>query len=130
MIKLSFQQWLEFNEQEETIRLFHGTDAQSADNIAKHGLSALGAGEFNAAGEFWASPKSNYAYWFAKTNPRGIEEIALVSFEIPKKVLRYIFKNNLGHKHSPVEFEFTPASFKLINSHMTNAKVEPAEAMA
>lgn len=126
MLELKFYQWLEARELDEKVRLYHGTDAISAEDIVRNGLNRTSSGVFNSAGEFWASPSNKYAYWFAKTNPREIDDIAIVSFELPKKVLSYIIKSRMAVKHSPVELEFLPQSFELINSNMGNQRVEAA----
>jgi hypothetical protein len=123
---IKFYEWVEARELDEKIRLYHGTDAISAGDIVKNGLNRTSSGVFNSAGEFWASPSNKYAYWFAKTNPREIDDIAIVSFELPKRVLSQILKSRMAIKHSPVELEFLPQSFELINSNMANANIEAA----
>jgi len=125
MFKLNFQRWLESVELEGNIRLYHGTDKESAEDILRNGLNSSRSSEFNSSGEFWASPSDKYAYWFAKTNPRELEEIAIVSFEIPKSVFSLILKNpRLVTRHSHMELEFLPKSFDILNKNMQSPKID------
>jgi hypothetical protein len=51
--------------------LFHGTDAASADAIARNGISKAAARELGGGDVFWTTPMVDTARFFANANPAG-----------------------------------------------------------
>jgi hypothetical protein len=106
------------------IRLYHGTDWQSAQRIASFGLNANQAAQYNTSGEFWATTDEVIAGWFAQVNPAGGTP-AKLEFEVSKELLAELLSEvpPAALRHSSATYEFLPASFRRLNLHMVNIEV-------
>jgi hypothetical protein len=106
------------------IDFHHGTDLTSANDLLYRGLDASAAARYNGSGEFWATTDFTVAEWFAKANPaNGMP--ARFHFALPEEVLQLLLARLSGGviMHSAVNFEFFPASFPLVNQHISNRQV-------
>jgi hypothetical protein len=106
------------------IRLHHGTDLASGNDILRHGLDAARAASYNGSGEFWATADPATADWFAKSNP-ATGTPARFSFGLPEPALQRLLARRpfVVHQHSPDDYEFLPASFPDLNAHMANKQI-------
>lgn len=109
------------------IRLHHGTDQNSANDLLLHGVDQAQAAAFNVSGEFWATTSAADADTFAQVNPAGGVP-ARYSFDLPLWVLQVLLTANppraYRHTTSGVDwYEFLPSSFPLLNQHMANRQV-------
>ncbi len=112
---------------EPVIRLHHGTDEDSANDLDQHGVDQAGATAFNVSGEFWATTSAADAETFAQVNPAGGVP-ARFSFDLPVRVLQALLSaappRAYQHTSGGVDwYEFLPSSFPLLNQHMTNREV-------
>jgi len=106
------------------IRLHHGTDLGSANDIDANGLDAARAAAFNGGGEFWATVDVAVADMFAQVNPAsGIP--ARLDFDLPVTVLAALLTVNppRAYQHGADVYEFLPTAFATLNAHMTNRQV-------
>jgi hypothetical protein len=106
------------------IRLHHGTDENSANDILHNGLNAASAARQNVTGEFWATTSAADADTFAQVNPAGGTP-ARFSFDLPLSVLGSLLAANppRAFQHGSGWFEFLPSSYPTLNRHMTNRQV-------
>jgi hypothetical protein len=109
------------------IRLHHGTDEKSANDLGQQGVNQAQAAAFNVSGEFWATTSAADAEVFAQVNPAGGVP-ARYSFDLPLGVLQALLNANppraYRHTTSGVDwYEFLPAGFPLLNQHMANRQV-------
>jgi hypothetical protein len=106
------------------IRLHHGTDKYSANDLFLNGVNQAQAAVFNVSGEFWATTSAIDSEAFAQVNPAGGVP-ALYSFDLPLEVLQALLESNpprvYQHTTTGVNwYEFLPSSFPLLNQHMAN----------
>jgi hypothetical protein len=112
---------------EPTIRLHHGTDEDSANDLLLHGVQQAPAALFNVSGEFWATSSAADAETFAQANPAGGVP-ARFSFDLPLWVLQALLNVTLPRAYQTTDsgvdwYEFLPSSFPLLNQHMANRQV-------
>jgi hypothetical protein len=62
--------------------LYHGTDADSAGDIAENGLSRASAAELGGGDSFWMTKDLDTARLFAQANPAGADEAAVVGINV------------------------------------------------
>jgi hypothetical protein len=104
------------------MRLFHGTDKGSADDIMRSGVNAGLAASFNATGEFWATSDIDLADIFAQVNPAGGEP-ARLEFEIPDERLTWLLAQGWVLTSDRDLYEFLPMSFLELNRCATMISV-------
>jgi hypothetical protein len=106
------------------IRLHHGTDVTSAQDILHNGLNQASAAVHNVSGEFWTTTDIPSADVFAQVNPVGGIP-ARLSFDLPEQILAALLAAHPPrvYQQGSLEYEFLPASFPLLNQHMTNRQV-------
>jgi hypothetical protein len=68
------------------IRLHHGTDENSANDLLMHGVNQAHAAAWNGTGEFWATTDHGRAEWFARSHPNS-PPAACFEFSLPAAVL-------------------------------------------
>ena len=107
------------------IRLYHGTDWQSANDILVNGLDAAKAARYNGGGEFWATTDILVAEWFARTNPSSGSP-ACFGFELDNDALQQFcgILPGVVVVHGAQDYEFLPESFPMLNAAMTNLTVQ------
>lgn len=108
------------------IRLHHGTDQTSANDLLQYGVNQQHAAAWNGSGEFWATTDHRRAEWFALSHPSS-PPAACFEFDLPESVLQVILQMSppAAVRHGPNDYEFLPASHALLNQHMTNRQVVP-----
>jgi hypothetical protein len=106
------------------IRLYHGTDVNSARDVLQNGLSQANAAVHNVSGEFWATTDIVSAGLFAMCNPAGGIP-ARYSFDLPERILAALLATQppCVYPQGNDDYEFLPASFPILNHHMTNRQV-------
>jgi hypothetical protein len=106
------------------IRLHHGTDITSAEEVQDRGLDATAARAFGGGGEFWATTDLATADLFAQANPAGGPP-ARLDFALPAHVLMALLSANppLAYQHGDDTYEFCPDSYPTLNQSMTNRQV-------
>lgn len=112
---------------ESVIRLHHGTDENSANDLHLNGVNQAQAAAFNVSGEFWATTSVADAETFAQVNPAGGVP-ARFSFDLPLAVLQTLLNTAppRAYQHTTAGvswYEFLPSSFPLLNQHMANRQV-------
>src|SRR5262245_57824700 len=109
-----------------TLRLYHGTDTASANDLLSTGLDSTKAATYNVSGAFWATTDPGAADTFARVNPAGGPP-ARFDFDIPVSVLQAILaqRPRVAYPHGVDVFEFLPSCFPEMNQHMTNQQVVP-----
>ncbi len=109
-----------------TLRLHHGTDLTSANDLLLNGVDQGKAATFNGTGEFWASTDASVADWFALAHPSS-PPAARFEFDLPVQVLRLLLGTfpPAVTQQGPNDYEFLPTSFPLLNLHLTNRQVVP-----
>jgi len=107
-----------------TIRLHHGTDETSANDLLQNGVNQQHAAVWNGSGEFWATVDHRRAEWFALSHPSS-PPAACFEFDLPESVIQAILQMNppAAIQHGPNDYEFLPASHATLNQHMTNPHV-------
>jgi hypothetical protein len=127
------------SESAEVIRLFHGTDFESAQSIQTYGVSWEQAKQYGGEGHFWTTAKTEDARVFAISNPAGGTP-ALLSFDLPTGTIIDCFEMSpVGaylyyYESDETAFEGDPASsdavvftrygFAVLNSSLSNVLVE------
>jgi len=108
----------------DSIRLHHGTDENSANDILTNGLSRVAAASQNVTGEFWATTGAADADTFAQVNPAGGIP-ARYSFDLPLSVLVALLNANPPrvYQHGSDWYEFLPGSYPTLNRYMANREV-------
>jgi hypothetical protein len=108
------------------VRLHHGTDESSANDLFQNGVNLQHAATWNGSGEFWATSDHHLAEWFALSHPSS-PPAACFEFDLPESVLLAMLQMNPpgATQHAPDDYEFLPASHALLNQHMTNMRVAP-----
>jgi hypothetical protein len=108
------------------IRLHHGTDIGSANDLLKHGLDPARAAVYNATGEFWATSDHAFAEVFAQVNPAGGPP-ACFEFDLAEAVMQWLLGRvpRVVYQHDSDTFEVLPGSFSDVNLHMTNPQIVP-----
>src|SRR5260370_3337196 len=106
------------------IRLHHGTDLASANDIMNNGLDQARAAAFNASGEFWATTDLATANTFAQVNPANGAP-ARFDFNLPPQVLAAFLGASppRAYQHGSDVYEFLPAAFPMLNQHIANCQV-------
>jgi hypothetical protein len=107
-----------------SIRFHHGTDQTSANDLLQNGVDQQHAAAWNGSGEFWATSDHGRAEWFALSHPSS-PPAACFEFDLSGSVLRVILQMNppgVIH-HAANDYEFLPASYLLLNQHMTSKRV-------
>jgi hypothetical protein len=112
---------------EPIVRLHHGTDVDSANDLLVHGVIYARAAAFNVSGEFWATVSESEAKAFAVANPAGGVP-ARYSFNLPLSVLQALLNSSPRRANRLVLFgvewyEFYPGSFPYLNRYMANRQV-------
>jgi hypothetical protein len=107
-----------------SIRLHHGTDQTSANDLLQNGVDQQHAAAWNGSGEFWATSEHHRAEWFARSHPTS-PPAACFEFDLPESVLLVILQMNPpgAIHHVPNDYEFLPGSYELLNQHATNKQV-------
>ena len=101
------------------LRLYHGTDLASAQDIINNGVSRARAAAWNASGEFWATTDPANADYFAMAT-LGVP--ARLEFDFPNDVLAALVGDTPPRAiwQVGVHVEFLPASFAALNRHSVN----------
>jgi hypothetical protein len=94
--------------------LFHGTDANSADDILATGFDMNQAAELGGGDELWTSTSASDSVWFAQANPAGGEP-ALLRIEVPNPVIEGLSNNNLLTIEGSV-YRFQPGAMNTLNN--------------
>ncbi|MCI0641478.1 MAG: hypothetical protein L0Y72_17255 [Gemmataceae bacterium] len=112
------------SQQASAIRLHHGTDLTSANDLLQNGVNEQQAAMWNGSGEFWATSDHQRAMWFAVSHPSS-PPAACFEFDLPESVLEVILQMNppAAIQHGPNDFEFLPPSHSFLNQHMTNKQI-------
>jgi hypothetical protein len=108
----------------DSIRLHHGTDERSANDILNNGLSVAQALRAGGTGEFWVTTDAASADVFASVNPAGGVP-ARYSYDLPVRVVDTLLAATppLASQQGPGWYEFLPGSYDILNLHMTNREV-------
>jgi hypothetical protein len=106
------------------LRLHHGTDLASANDILHNGLDQIRAAALNVTGEFWATTDVATADTFAQVNPVAGQP-ARFDFDVPiQEVQALLTANPPGAYLSGNDtYEFLPSSYRVLNFTMTNRQV-------
>jgi hypothetical protein len=106
------------------VRLYHGTDLASANDIRDNGINHTKAAAFNATGEFWVTTDVPMADTFAQVNPAGGIP-ARFEFEVSLAVLGLLLGATppRAYQYGNDVYEFLPLSFPTLNQHMINRQV-------
>lgn len=106
------------------LRLFHGTDIQSANDILQHGVDEAKAAAWNGSGEFWATSDVNGARWYAISNPAS-PPAACIGFDLPWAILQALLTQVpvVVICHGEHDYEFLPECFAELNRSMSNCQV-------
>jgi hypothetical protein len=104
--------------------LYHGTDQAGANDLLVNGVDQVAAAVWNGSGEFWATADPNRADWFARSHPNSPPAVRF-EFELPEVALQAILDlvPPGAAQHGMSDYEFLPASFGLLNLHMTNRQL-------
>ena len=101
------------------LRLFHGTDSNSANWIIAHGLDKQRAIATGGTGDFWCTADFLTANVFAAVNPTGGMPI-VIGFALPTDVVRRCLERSWAYLHEMGIYEFKHQSFGAINDVLTN----------
>lgn len=106
------------------IRFHHGTDQASANDLLHNGVNQQHAAASNGSGEFWATTDHRRAEWFALSHPAS-PPAACFEFDLPEPVLMAILRlaPAAALRHGRNDFEFLPASYRLLNQGMQNEQI-------
>lgn len=107
-----------------TIRLHHGTDQTSANDLLLGGVNQQQAAVWNGSGEFWATVEHRRAEWFALSHPSS-PPAACFEFDLAESVLLALLQMipPAAIRHGRDDYEFLPASHALLNQNMSNRRV-------
>jgi len=108
------------------VRLHHGTDQASANDLLLNGVDQQQAATWNGSGEFWATTDHHRAEWFAMSHPSS-PPAACFEFDLPELALLRILQlaPPAAIRHGACDYEFLPASHALLNQHMANKQIIP-----
>jgi hypothetical protein len=108
------------------VRLHHGADLTSANNILQHGIDEQQAAVWNGSGEFWTTTNHVHAEWFARSNPNS-PPAACFEFDLPGAVLQVLLQMHPpgARYQAPNDYEFLPPGYALLNQHLANPQVVP-----
>jgi hypothetical protein len=108
------------------IRLYHGTDLASANDLLQNGVSQSRAAAWNGSGEFWATSDRGRAELFALSHPDS-PPAACFEFDLAEPVLTAMVRTSPPTviRHGDGDYEFLPASFAVLNQNMANRQVTP-----
>ena len=106
------------------LRLHHGTDLASANDLLNNGVDAGKAAAFNVSGEFWTTTDVAVADTFAQVNPAGGTP-ARLEFDLPMPVLTALLPTTppQAYQHGSDAYEFLPTAFASLNAHLANRQV-------
>jgi hypothetical protein len=106
------------------IRLYHGADLVSANDLLLNGINHAAAALWNGSGEFWATTDPTRANWFALSHPNS-PPAALFVFDLPEQVLLALLAMAppVIAQHGATDYEFLPTSFAQLNAAMLNRQV-------
>ena len=109
-----------------SIRLHHGTDQTSANDLLQNGVNQQHAAAWNGSGEFWATSDHHRAEWFALSHPNS-PPAACFEFDLAEPALLAILRMTPPEAihHAPDDYEFLPGSHALLNQRMSNMQVIP-----
>src|SRR5262245_27928601 len=95
---------------QEFIRLHHGTDQASANDLLQNGVNQQQAAAWNGSGEFWAISDHHRAEWFALSHPSSPPAVCF-EFDLPESVLLVILQMSPpgSIQHGTNDYEFRPA---------------------
>jgi hypothetical protein len=108
------------------VRLHHGTDQASANDLLLGGVDLQKAATWNGSGEFWATTDHRRADWFAMSHPSS-PPAARFEFDLPELALLQVLQlaPPAAIRHGASDYEFLPASHALLNQYMANRQVIP-----
>src|SRR5437762_2038465 len=108
----------------ELVRLHHGTNLTSANELLQNGVDQKRAAASNGSGEFWVTVNHENAEWFARSNPAS-PPAACFEFDLEDQVIQScLLMTPPGVvKHPGGDLEFLPSSFQLLNAAMSNRQV-------
>jgi hypothetical protein len=106
------------------LRLHHGTDLASANDLLRYGIDPVRAMVYNATGEFWTTTEHALAEVFALVNPAGGSP-ACFEFDFPVAVLQRLLiqQPRVVYQHGDDTYEFLPGSFLELNANLTNPQI-------
>lgn len=106
------------------IRFHHGTDQASANDLVQTGVNQQHAAAWNGSGEFWATTERRRAEWFGRSHPAS-PPAACFEFDLPEPVLLAILQMApvAAIQHGSNDYEFLPASHRLLNQGMQNKQI-------
>lgn len=106
------------------IRLHHGTDKASAEDLLQNGISQTRAVGCGGTGEFWTTTEVADSETFAQVNPASASP-ARFSFDVAVTTIQSLLNSKppQAHKHGTDWYEFLPTSFAELNRSMVNRKV-------
>src|SRR5262249_31170182 len=101
------------------VRLYHGTDLASANQLLAQGVVAALAALPNGGGESWPTRTPATADLFAKATRAGGTPVRS-EFELSEPTLLWLVTQNpsTAVRHSAEDFEFLPPSFDVLNQSM------------
>jgi hypothetical protein len=114
------------------VRLYHGTDLASANDILQNGLDAqraiaTGGPGYAGQGEFYAITTYSEAEKVAKLCGRG-PDFAVLAFDLPDTVIQDLLSRWPGaaaHIDGSDLYVFYPTSYAVLNANMTNKQLVP-----
>lgn len=106
------------------IRLHHGTNQASANDLLQNGVNQQHAAAWNGSGEFWATTEHRRAQWFALSHPAS-PPAACFEFDVLEAIFLAILQLApvAAIHHAPHDYEFLPASHPLLNQGMQNKQI-------
>lgn len=113
-----------------SLRLWHGTDIESADCIRTGGLAPLRAAAFGGEGYFFCTTDIERAVMYAKNSLS--HKPMIMGFNLQTSLIKEFLELNpalvrvfqVGHAPN---FRFEAASFKIINDSMTDVTFTEAK---
>ena len=105
------------------VRLFHGTDIESAKYIARFGVSQERIFEISGCDEFWMTTDSTDAAVFAGMSPIADGARGVVSFDLPYVTVETCLASESIEIHDQICVQFFPGSFSAINTDRSNVSV-------
>lgn len=105
-----------------SVRLHHGTDAESGDYIVSSGVSYEQNLRSRGTGEFWVTIDEEDAQIFAGANPMEGPP-CVVSFDVPTAAINLCIERNAVADHFGNSFEFFRESFAVLNESRSNVQM-------
>lgn len=104
------------------LRLYHGTDAASAESIRTSGVSLESAAEFGGR-EFWMTTVPTTAWTFATSRIMGGKSCVL-SADVSVEAISYCLQEDWASiQMDNYSIMFEPQSFEILNDAMKNLTV-------